>query len=262
LIFALIAAIAVGGGCGSKPPYRVAEPPPPSAARLKRLGQIELAAAALPGEAKAPRVWIGVPDRRAEGAIEGAVIVGVVGAVAGGAIAGAGGGGWLIELAIAIGAVAGGTVGAAVGGGIGALLGTPGKGARRAAAQLRKVANTVDISAAALAGAEQSPKLAKFRERAIPGTGPGGILSVEVIAYGTRAAGGGQAQPFVALRTRLIEADTGRVLYQSTSDLRGSRRTFYKWANRQGSDFRRELEECANQLGRRSVNRALTPRRR
>ena len=264
LVWLLVVA-AAGAGCGATPPYRVFEPPPPTAEQLNRLGRIDMAPspAGVADEAATPRVWIGMPDRRAEGAVLGAVAGGIIGALAGGAIAGPSESEGFLDLNFdqEIGVAVGALVGAPVGAVIGASLGQPGAEARAAAQELRRHAAAVDVSALARDGASESSQLQAYREPG-PAAGLGGTLSVEVLAYGTRAAGGGRAQPFVAIRTRLTDAGTGRVIYQSTSDWRGSKRQFSKWAEENGADFRRELEDGARNLGRRSVDRALTPRKR
>src|SRR5688572_28582423 len=88
----LFAAAAAGLGCGAKPPYRVSESLLPSAQELRRLWRIELADSAGPGPTAAtPRVWIGVPDRRAEGAVIGGLAGVVVGGSVGAAAASRGG---------------------------------------------------------------------------------------------------------------------------------------------------------------------------
>jgi hypothetical protein len=258
-----VAVAAAGAGCGGKPPYRVSEPPPPTAGQLKSLGRIDLAPSApgVRGEAPTPRVWIGVPDRRGEGAVFGAGVGAIIGAIAGALIGGSGGGGFA-GVEIQAGAVIGALVGAPIGGVIGALLNQPGAEARLTAEALRRHAAAVDVSSLARDGASSSTKLQAYRDLG-PEAGPGGTLSVEVVAYGIRAAAlSKRARPFVAVRTRLANASTGRVIYESTSDLRGEKRKFHEWSYGEAADFRRELETLSRELGKRSADRALTPRRR
>jgi hypothetical protein len=235
--------------------------------QLKSLGHIDLAPSApgAGGEAPTPRVWINAPDRSAEGAVVGAIIGGIGGAIAGGAAASAASNSWPSASQVDIwrGAAVGAAIGAPVGGVIGALLGKPGPRVRAAASELSRHAAAVDVSSLARDGASRSSKLQAYRDLG-PEAGPGGTLTVEVVAYGTRAEMWSKnlARPFVAVRTRLANASTGRVIYDSISDLRGEKRRFYHWSDGEGADFRRELEDCALGLGQRSVNRALTPRRR
>jgi len=213
--------------------------------------------------APTPRVWIGIPDRRAEGAAIGAAVGAVVGGIAGAGIAGSGEDGWGaldVPTATIVGTFIGTTIGGAV---IGAFLGQPGPEARAAAAELRRHAAAVDVSSRAREGVSRSAKLQAYRESGpAAGAGPGGTLTVKVLAYGTRSAGWNRACPFVAVRTRLTDASTGRVIYDSTSDLRGRERDFHEWSYGDGAAFRRELETLAREIGNRSVDRALTPRRR
>jgi hypothetical protein len=262
---ALSALFAVATGCGSKPPYKVSESRQLSAGRLRALGRIDLdQTAASQATTQTPRVWIGVPDRRAEGTIYGAIIGGAVGAGIG-AAAFSGGTGMFANLAILFGAfVVGAPAGVLVGSPIGLVAGTSGEGNRRASRTLREVARSIDVASAARSGARRSSTLAKNHSRAGPvtGHGSGGTLSIDVIAYGTRAAGGGRARPFVAARTRLTESGSGRVLYDTTQDWRGPRKQFHRWADNGGVQFRRWLETGAATLGRQSTRRALTPRRR
>jgi hypothetical protein len=250
---------AAGAGCGAKPPYRVFEPPPPTAEELERLGRIKLAdsPAGAGGEAASPppRVWIGIPDRRAEGAALGAAI----GAGVGAAIAASTVDDWGqfdVPTETIVATFIGTTVGGAV---IGALLGQPGPEAHAAAAKLRGHAAGIDVASLVREGASRSAKLQAYGEG--PGAaGPGGTLMIQVVAYGTRSTGGGRACPFVAVRTRLADASTGQVIYDSTSDLRGRERAFHQWSYAEGANFRREIESLARELGTSSVDRALTPR--
>ena len=269
VVVGLAAVALAAGGCGEKPPYRVSESRQLSARELERLGHIDLArvepagpVATQSGQSagSAPRVWIGVPDRRAEGAITGAVLGAAAGAVIGG-IAASGGTGMFAGLAVMEGAILiGAPVGAVIGAPLGALTGRPGEGNRRAAAALRRIAQTVDVAAAARDGAVRASALAKNHQSTTRSDGrAGGKLSVDVLAYGTRAAGGGKAQPFVAVRTRLAEAAGGKVLYDTTSDWRGPKKYFHRWDDDGGAEFRRLIETGAADLGRRSARRALTP---
>ena len=249
-----LAVVVAGLGCGAKPPYGVSETPIPSRQQLQRLGPVRLADANGTREAVAPRVWIGVPDRRAEGAVLGGVVGLAAGAAVGGAAASPGGG-MFAGLAILAGAALGAPVGVAFGAPIGATLGIPGKEARRAAAELRTAAESVDVGAAARVGA------AGARRLAADGAGtvgqPHATIDVRVIAYGTRAAGGGRVRPFVAVRTTLTDAADGRIIYDATRDWRGPRRKFARWADGNAAEFRRVLEEGARRMGRRSVDRLL-----
>ena len=264
LVWLLIAG-AAGAGCGSKPPYRISEPPPPTAEQLQSLGRIELAGspAGVRGRAPTPRVWIGIPDRRVEGAAIGAGVGAIVGGLAGAAIYESGKPAWPApdpQTATIVGTFIGTTIGGAV---IGAFLGQPGPEARAAAAELRRHAAAVDVASRAREGVLRSARLQAYREAGpAAGPGPGGRLTVEVVAYGTRSAGWNQACPFVAVRTRLADASTGRVIYDCTSDVWGQERNFHQWSYGDGADFRRELESLALDLGRLSADRALTPRGR
>ena len=245
---------AAGVGCGGKPPYRVSESRVPSAQELRRLGRIEIAdPGARQGGAEAPRVYIGVPDRRAEGAVAG----GLVGVATGAAIGGlaAGGGGMFPALVVLGGALVGAPIGVAIGAPVGASLGVPGNESRRAAVSLRRAAESVDVGAAARAGASRSRALP--RDAAAAGDPSSATVDVEVIAYGTRAAGGGRARPFVAVRTWVTDAASGQVVYEATRDWRGPKRRFPKWADGDATEFQRVLEEGARRMGRLSVERAL-----
>jgi hypothetical protein len=233
-----------------------------TARELQRLGRVELDGAPAPASAAGkPRVWIGVPDRRAEGAVTAAVIGAAAGAVIG-AVAASGGTGMFAALGIYEGILIGAPAGALVGAPIGALLGAPGEGDRRAAAKLREVARAIDVTDLAHQGARASAALTPpAAVGATRFTGAGARLSIDVIAYGTRPSGGGRTRPFVAARTRLTEGGTGKVLYDTTSDWRGPEKTFYRWAKDGGEEFRGQLQAGAAALGRRCARRALTPRK-
>ena len=266
----VLAAAAVGTGCGAKAPYRVSEPPPPTAEQLRSLGRIELAdslAGAGGGRASAaPRVWIGIPDRRLEGAAFGTALGAAAGLIASAVIVGSASG--EDELDSRAGTIGATFIGATVGGAvIGAFLGAPGPDAHAAAARLRRHAAAVDVTRLVREGAAASAKLQTYGPgrpwvggRLGAQRGAGGTITVQVVAYGTRSAGGSRARPFVAVRTRLADASTGRMIYDSTSDLRGAERRFHHWAYGDGADFRKEIESLARELGTRCVDRALTPR--